>query len=123
MVTSLKLEEYLEKWVRGEAEEIVEYLAAAIVAEEQGLVEVAQALKMIALEEAMHGAKALVQAGKIGDLKEFIRKRIEEEKEAARVRHEEASHHDEPWKTLFEYTARDEERHARILEGILRKLG
>ncbi len=118
----MKLEEYLEKWVKGEAHEVVEYLAAAIVAEEQGLIEVAEALKMIAMEEAMHGAKALVQAGKIGDLKSFIEERIRCEKEAARVRHEEASHHDEPWKTLFEYTARDEERHARILEGLLKKL-
>ena len=118
----MKLEEYLEKWVKGESEEVIEYLAAAIIAEEKGLIEVAEALKMIALEEAMHGAKALVQAGKVGDLKEFIKKRIEEEKKAAKVRHEEASHHDEPWKTLFEYTARDEERHARILEGLLRKL-
>ncbi len=118
----MKLEEYLEKWVKGEAEEIVEYLAAAIIAEEKGLIEVAQALKMIAFEEAMHGAKALVLAGRIGDLKEFIKKRIECEEEAARVRHDEASHHDEPWKTVFEYTARDEERHARILRGLLNRL-
>ncbi len=118
----MKLEEYLEKWVKGESEEVIEYLAAAIIAEEKGLIEVAEALKTIALEEAMHGAKALVQAGKIGNLKEYISKRIEAEKEAARVRHDEASHHDEPWKTLFEYTARDEERHARILEGLLKKL-
>lgn len=118
----MKLEEYLEKWVKGEASEVVEYLAAAIIAEEQGLIEVAEALKMIALEEAYHGARALAQAGKIGDLREFLRKRIECEKEAAQVRHSEAQHHDEPWKTLFEYTARDEERHARILEALLRKL-
>jgi len=119
----LKIEEYVEKWVRGEASEVIEYLAAAIVAEEQGLIEIAQALKMIAFEEAMHGARALVQFGKIKDLREFIKHRIEEEREAARVRHEEASHHDEPWRTLFEYTARDEERHQRILEALLRKLG
>ncbi|NPA04688.1 MAG: rubrerythrin family protein [Crenarchaeota archaeon] len=118
----MKLEEYLEKWVKGEAEEVIEYLAAARIAEEKGLIEVAQALRTIAFEEAFHGAHALVQAGEIKDLKEFIKKRIEAEKEAAKVRHEEASHHDEPWKTLFEYTARDEERHARILEGILKKL-
>ncbi|GEM_PF-1272376 len=118
----MKLEEYLKMWVEGESREVVEYLAAAIIAEEEGLVEVAQALKTIALEEAMHGARALAQAGEIGDLKEFIKKRIEAEKEAARVRHGEAEHHDEPWKTLFEYTARDEERHARILEGLLKRL-
>jgi len=118
----MKIEEYVKKWVEGEASEVIEYLAAAIIAEEQGLIEIAQALKTIAMEEAMHGAKALVQFGKIKDLKEFIKHRIECEKEAARVRHEEASHHDEPWKTLFEYTARDEERHQRILEGILKKL-
>ena len=118
----MKIEEYVKKWVEGEASEVVEYLAAAIVAEESGMIEVAQALKMIAMEEAMHGARALVQYGKIKDLKEFIKHRIEEEREAARVRHEEASHHDEPWKTLFEYTARDEERHRRILEALLKKL-
>jgi len=118
----MKLEEYLSMWTKGEAEEIIEYLAASIIAEESGLIEVAQALRTVALEEATHGARALVLAGRIKDLKEFIKHRIEEEKEAARVRHEEASHHEEPWKTVFEYTARDEERHARILEGILKKL-
>lgn len=118
----MKLEEYLKTWTKGEAEEIIEYLAAAMVAEEQGLIEVAEALKTIALEEAHHGAKALVTAGKIKDLKEYLKHRVEAEKEAARVRHGEASHHEEPWKTLFEYTARDEERHARILEGLLKKL-
>lgn len=119
----MKLEEYLNMWIKGEAEEIIEYLAASIIAEEQGLIEVAQALKTIAFEEAMHGARALVLAGRIKDLKEYLKHRVEAERDAARVRREEASHHDEPWKTVFEYTARDEERHARILEGILKKLG
>ncbi len=118
----MKLEEYLEKWTKGEAHEIIEYLAAALIAEEQGLIEVAEALKTIAFEEAYHGARALKLWGKIIDLKEFIKSRIEDEKEAAKTRHEEASHHDEPWKTVFEYTARDEERHARILEGLMRRL-
>lgn len=118
----MKLEEYVDKWVKGEAREVVEYLAAAIIAEEQGLVEVAQALKMIALEEAYHGAKALVQYGEIKDIKKFLEERVKAEEEAARVRHGEASHHDEPWKTLFEYTARDEERHARIIKSLLEKL-
>ena len=118
----MKLEEYLEKWIRGEAIEIVEYLAAAILAEESGYPEIAQALRKIALEEAEHGARALVLSGKIKDLKSFLKERLECEKKAAEERHEEARHHDEPWKTVFEYTARDEERHARIIEGLLRKL-
>ncbi|RLF20979.1 MAG: rubrerythrin family protein [Thermoprotei archaeon] len=118
----MKLEEYLDVWTKGEAYEIIEYLAAAMVAEEQGLSEVAQALRTIALEEASHGARAVKQAGWIKDLREYIEERIREEKEAAVKRHEEASHHEEPWKTLFEFTARDEERHARILEGLLKRL-
>ena len=118
----MKLEEYVGKWIKCEAIEVIEYLAAAMIAEEQGLPEIACALRNIAFEEALHGAKALIQFGKIRDLKEFIRSRIEAEKNAAKERHEEASHHDEPWKTLFEYTAREEEKHAKILEGILKKL-
>ncbi len=118
----MKLEEYLEKWIRGESEEVVKYLAAAIIAEEQGLVEIAQALKTIAFEEARHGAYAIVQSGKITNIKKFIEEMIKGEEKAAKVRHEEASHHDEPWKTLFEYTAREEERHARILKGLLEKI-
>ena len=55
-----------------------------------------RSLKTIAFEEAWHGAKVLVQEGKIKDLKEFIEHRIKEEKEAAKERHDEASHHDEP---------------------------
>ncbi|RLE76995.1 MAG: hypothetical protein DRJ56_03310 [Thermoprotei archaeon] len=70
----------------------------------------------------MHGARALAQTGEIGDLKEFIERRIETGRGVARVRHGEAEHHDEPWKMLFEYTARGEEGHARILEGLLKKL-
>ncbi len=118
----MELEEYIEKWTRGEAHEIIEYLAAALIAEEQGLIEVAEALRTIAFEEAYHGARAIKQWGKITDIKEFIKSMLEGEKRAAATRHEEASHHDEPWKTLFEYTARDEERHAKILEGLLKKL-
>ncbi len=118
----MKLEEYIEKWINGESSEVVEYLAAALLAEEQGLIEVAEALKTIAFEEAMHGARALLEAGKLPGIKDFLKKRIEAEKEAARVRHEEAKHHEEPWRTLFEYTARDEERHAAILESLLRRL-
>ena len=118
----MKLEEYLKEWTEGEAHEIIEYLAAAIIAEEKGLIEVAQALRTIAFEEASHGARAVVQSGKIGDLKKYIEERIKCEEEAAKKRFDEASHHDEPWKTLFEFTARDEERHARILKGILKKV-
>ncbi len=118
----MKLEEYLDKWIRGESGEVTMYLAAAMIAEESGLVEVAEALKTIAMEEAIHGARAIVHAGKISDLRKFIEMRIEAEKKAAEERHEEAKHHDEPWKTLFEYTARDEERHAKILEGMLKKI-
>ncbi|RLE56349.1 MAG: rubrerythrin family protein [Thermoprotei archaeon] len=118
----MKLEEYLDKWIKGESEEVTWYLAAAVVAEERGLIEVAQALKTIAMEEAMHGARALIQAGKIPDLRKFIEVRIEAEKKAAEERHEEAKHHDEPWKTLFEYTARDEERHAKMLDRILKRI-
>jgi len=118
----LKLEEYIERWVEGEASEVLEYLAAAMIAEEQGYGGLAQALKTIAMEEAMHGARAILQAGRIGSLEEFIKRRVECEERAARERREEAGHHDEPWRTLFEFTARDEERHARILKGLLRSL-
>ncbi len=38
----MELKRYIEKWTRGEASEIMEYLAASIVAEEQGLIEVSQ---------------------------------------------------------------------------------
>ena len=117
----MELGEFLKKWVEGESKEVTEYLAAAIIAEEQGMIEIAQALKTIAFEEAMHGAKALAQSGKIANIEEFLKKRVEDEKEGAKVRKEEATHHDEPWKSLFEITARDEERHARILEGLLNK--
>jgi len=118
----MKLEEYIDKWTRGEAIEVIEYLAAAMLAEESGYPDIAEALRRIAFEEAEHGARALLLAGKIKDLKTFLKERLECEKKAAEERHEEAKHHDEPWRTVFEYTARDEERHARIVEGLLKRL-
>jgi len=116
-----KLEEYLESWINGETSEVGLYLAMAKKAEQEGYPEVASALIKIAWEEAEHAAEAVQLANKVGTTKENLEKMIAGEQNAAKVRLEEASHHGEPEKTYFHTTAKDEERHAGALKGLLKR--
>lgn len=116
-----KLEEYLESWIKGETREVGLYLAMAKQAEKEGYPEIADAFRRIALEEAEHAAIAVELGKGIGSTKENLEKMLAGEENAARVRLEEASHHNEPEKTYFYTTAKDEERHAEILRGLLKR--
>ncbi len=116
-----KLEEYLESWTRGETYEVGLYLAMAKQAEREGYPEIASALRKIAWDEAEHASEAVLLAKKVGTTKENLEKMIAGEQNAAKVRLEEASHHGEPEKTYFYTTAKDEERHAGALRGLLKR--
>ena len=116
-----KLEEYLENWIKGETSEVGLYLAMLKQAEREGYPEIASVLLKIGWEEAEHAAEALTLAKKIGTTKENLEKMIAGEENAAKVRLEEASHHGEPEKTYFYTTAKDEERHAGALRGLLKR--
>lgn len=116
-----KLEEYLESWIRGETYEVGLYLAMAKQAEREGYPEIAAVLRKIAMEEADHAAEAILLAGKVGKTKENLEKMLAGEQNAASVRLQEAGHHGEPEKMHFYTTAKDEERHAEALRGLLRR--
>lgn len=117
----MKLEEYLENWFKGETSEVGLYLAMARRAEEEGYPEIAQTLRKIALEEAEHASISAEMAKKIGTTKENLEKMLKGEENAAKIRLEEASHHDEPEKHYLYITAKDEERHAKELKGLLKR--
>jgi len=117
----MKLEEYIETWIKGESSEVALYLAMARQAEREGYPEIASALRKIAFEEAEHAAIAIELAKKVGTTKENLKKMLAGEENAAKVRLEEARHHDEPEKTYFYTTAKDEERHAEIIRGLLKR--
>lgn len=116
-----KLEEYLESWTRGETSEVGLYLAMAKQAEREGYPEIASVMRKIAWEEAEHAAEAVLLAKRVGTTKENLEKMLAGEQNAAKVRLEEASHHGEPEKTYFYTTAKDEERHAGALRGLLER--
>jgi rubrerythrin len=82
---------------------------------------VAAALRRIAIEEAEHAADAILLAKRVGNTKENLEKMLAGERNAAKVRLEEASHHGDPERTYFYTTANDEERHAKELEGLLKR--
>jgi len=68
-----------------------------------------------------HAAEAVLLAKKIGTTKENLNKMLAGEQGATKVRLEEAGHHGEPEKTYFYTTAKDEERHAKALQGLLKR--
>jgi rubrerythrin len=117
----MKLEEYLDMWIKGETSEVAIYLAMARQAEREGYPEIAEALRKIALEEAEHAAIAVELAKKIGSTKENLEKMLAGEENAAKVRLEESKHHEEPERTYFYVSAKDEERHAKSIRGLLNR--
>lgn len=120
------IEEVVEANFAGEASTLGLYLAMARQAEREGYPEIAEVLKSIALEEAWHAARYAELNGKISaSTLENIEKRSKAEKDSSRTKHEAAvkakevgidEAHD-----FFEESARDEARHARALEGLLKR--
>ncbi|MDK2881145.1 MAG: rubrerythrin [Clostridia bacterium] len=119
------LEEDIKKEFRGETYEVGVYLAMARQAQREGLPEVAEVLKAIAWEEAGHAARFAELNGMISDTKSNLEKMLNGEieanngkKEAARKAKEAGL--DEAHDILDE-SSRDEARHARALQGLLKR--
>lgn len=120
------IEEVVEANFNGEAATLGLYLAMARQAEREGYPEIAEVLKSIALEEAWHAARYAELNGKISQFtKENLEKRSKGEQDSSRSKHEAAlkakevgvdEAHD-----FFEESARDEARHAKALEGLLKR--
>lgn len=121
-----ELEEAANNEFKGECWEVGIYLAMARQAFREGLPEVGQVLQQIAFEEAWHAAHFAELNGKISDsLKENIEKMLAGEKEANVGKREAAVKAKEEGldqaHDFFDESSRDEARHARALEGLLKR--
>lgn len=121
-----ELENVVDANFRGECSEVGIYLAMARQAQREGLPEVAEALRRIALEEAAHAARFAELNGVIREtLRENLEMMLEGEEAANREKREAALRarecsvdeaHD-----FFDESSRDEGRHAAMLRGLLER--
>ena len=121
-----EVEEAVKANFQGETAEVGLYLAMSRQAQREGLPEIAEALKSIAMDEAWHAARFAELNGLISEsTKENLEKMLVGEqgankgKQAAAVKAKEVGvdeAHD-----LFSESSRDEGRHARSLEGLLKR--
>lgn len=120
------VEEDVKQEFRGETMEVGLYLAMARQAQREGLPEVAEVLKAIAMEEAWHAARFAELNGMISEsTKANIEKMLKGEIEANNGKKQAAQKAkdagiDEAHDALDE-SSRDEARHARALEGLLKR--
>ncbi len=123
---SSKVQDAVEMNFDGEVKEAGLYLAMARQAQREGYSEMAEVFKRIAVEEAEHAARFAELNGMISSsTKENIEKMLEGEKmsnkakkQAANMAREEGL---EPAADYFNESAKDEARHARMLEGLLER--
>ena len=121
-----ELEEAVRANFNGECQEVGMYLAMSRQAQREGLPEVAEVLSRIAIEEANHAAHFAEMGGVIKtSLKENLQMMLNgetmanNEKKAAAKKAKECDidlAHD-----FFDESSRDEGRHAKMLEGILKR--
>lgn len=136
---TMDLAAHLEANIKGETWEVTHYMAMALKAQTLELGEVAESLYRIASEEAYHGANFIQRGSKIADFKDKIdssnqladdlKKDMEQmlagEKGAHKGKNEAASlanaeGHSE-LAGFFRIAAEDEARHAKILQGLMKK--
>ncbi|GAB6086299.1 ferritin-like domain-containing protein [Alkaliphilus crotonatoxidans] len=121
-----KLERIVSQNFKGETSEAGLYLAMARLAQREGYPEIAEVLKTIAWEEAEHAAHFAELNGMIQvDLFENIKEMLEGETFANQGKREAAQMAEElglySARDYFNESAKDEARHARMLEGILHR--
>jgi len=121
-----EVEEAVDQNFRGETMEVGLYLAMARQAEREGYPEAARALETIAWEEAQHASQYAELNGKISEsTRENIAKMLSGEQAANRWKREAAVKAKEigcdPAHDYFDESSRDEGRHARVLEGLLKR--
>lgn len=115
----------VEKNLNGESIEVGLYLAMARQAEREGYPEVALALERIAWEEAWHAAHFAELNGRIGATRDNLERMLAGEVAANKGKKEAATAAKnggiDPAHDFFDESSRDEGRHARILEGLLKR--
>ncbi len=111
---------------QGETAEVGLYLAMSRQAQREGYPEIGEALKSIAMDEAWHAARFAELNGKISEsTKENLEKMLAGEqgankgKKAASVKAVEAGV--EEAGNFFDESSKDEARHAKALEGLLKR--
>ncbi len=122
------LERAVKQNFNGEVSEAGIYLAMARLAQRQGYPEIAEVLKTIAWEEAEHASvfaelNGMIQEDIFDNIKQMIEGEIfsnKNKREAAEMAEKLGI---ESARDYFNIFAKDEGRHARMLEGILRKYG
>jgi len=121
-----QVEDAVEANFKGETTEVGLYLAMARQAQREGYPEIAEVLKSIAFDEAWHAARYAELNGLISpSTRENLEKMLAGEKAANKGKREAAvkakeSGVDEAH-DLFDESSRDEARHARALEGLLKR--
>ena len=120
------VEEEVQANFMGETQEVGIYLAMSRQASREGYGELAEVFKRLAWEEAEHGARFAEMNGVIKPtLKESIEMMLEgelmanEEKRAAAEKAESLNIEDPAG--FFKDSSKDEGRHAKILQGILKR--
>ncbi|MDP2937225.1 MAG: ferritin family protein [Dehalococcoidia bacterium] len=120
------MEEAVNKNFQGETAEVGLYLAMAWQSHREGYPEVASALESIAWDEARHAVRYAILNGMISpNTKENLEKMLAGEQMANKGKREAAikareAAGDETHE-VFDDTSRDEARHARSLEGLLKR--
>ncbi|MEW6448529.1 MAG: ferritin family protein [Bacillota bacterium] len=120
------LEQTVGSEFRGETWEVGLYLAMARQAQREGYPEVAQVLQSIAMDEAWHAAHFAELNGLISEsTRENIEKMLKGEQMANKSKREAAVKAKEIGNDhahdILDESSRDEARHARALEGLLKR--
>lgn len=135
---TMDLAGYLDANIKGETWEVTHYMAMALKAQTLGMAEVAETLLRIAGEEAVHGAHFIHRGhksplkGKIDsssqladDLKKDMEMMLTGERGAHKGKNEAASMAKaqgmDELAGWFKTAAEDESRHAKLLEGLLKR--
>lgn len=121
-----ELERSVKQTFTGETKEAGLYIAIARQAQRQGYGDIAEILKVLALEEIDHAATCAELNGMItDDCFQDIRQMLEGEIFANKAKRSDALKADSlkihSAREFFNIASKDEGRHARILEGILKK--
>lgn len=120
------VEQAVEMNFKGETSEVGLYLAMARQAMREGYPEIAEALRRIAWEEAEHASHYAELNGMISEsTKENLERMLKGEQGANRGKREAAVQAKEAGldhaHDYFDESSRDEARHARALEGLLKR--
>ena len=120
------IEDAVEANFKGETTEVGLYLAMARQAQREGYPEIGEVLKSIAMDEAWHSARFAELGSKVSEsTKENLKMMLKGEIGANKVKREAALKAKEAGvdeaHDLLDESSRDEARHARVLEGLLKR--